>query len=313
MTPRAILSWEQRAGLGAARLDAGGVLPAAVRGNALAELVGHGLAEPLDGVDAEDLDLHCRRPQFRITGAGRDVAAAAPRPRLLVVPCAMRKSGQAAGPAEDMYTGSYHLAARRAAAALARDDGRIVILSAKFGLLHPGDRILDYDLRAGQAGTVTAPILLRQARHMAVTGCRVTVLAGIRYADLARDVWSGIEHPLAGARGIGDHLSYFAALYRPVLQHESRPAPKHGTCPQPRRVNLTPYTRPGGLDQEDHNVAATSELEQHPPDATRRATHQAAAAHPSTSPPDAPEAAARRPGRTRTSLSPAGLRPDPNE
>ncbi|MFI1530860.1 DUF6884 domain-containing protein [Streptomyces griseus] len=292
MTARASLSWEQRAGLSAARLDPAGVVPAAVRGNALAELVRLGLAEPLDGVDAEKVHLHCRVPQFRITPAGRGLAAAVPGPRLLVVPCAMRKSGQAAGPAEDIYTGSYHLAARRAAAALAGHDGRIVILSAKFGLLHPGDRILDYDLRAGQAGTVTAPTLLRQARHMAVTGCRVTVLAGSRYADLAREVWSGIEHPLAGARGIGDHLSYFAALYRPVLRHESRSGPVPGTCPQPRHVSLTPYTRPGG---PDHWSTAWP-----PPPSTSR-------------PPATPAAAARRPGRTRTSLSPAGLRPDPNE
>ncbi|MFE2640118.1 DUF6884 domain-containing protein [Streptomyces scopuliridis] len=262
MTPQVDLTWEQRAGLGSALLDPAGHLPAAVRGAALAELVRHRFAEPLPGADGRDIDLPSRVPQFTITDAGRERAAAGPRPRLLVVPCAMRKSGQAAASAEDMYVGSYHLAARQAAAALAGHDGRLLILSAKFGLLHPGDRILDYDLRAGQAGTVSAPILRRQARHMAVTGCQVTVLAGQRYAALARQVWSDIRHPLAGARGIGDHLSYFAQ-YRPGPRRGSRAVSVPGPYPQARRVNLTSYARQGDLVPKEQSVPFTPELVQH--------------------------------------------------
>jgi hypothetical protein len=210
------LSWEQRAGLGSARLHPAGHVPAAVRGADLRELDRRGLVEPLAGIAPRDLDRPCRVPQFRITPAGRLHAFAGPRPHLVVVPCAMRKSGQAVAPAGEMYVGSYHLAARRAAAALAGSEDRVAILSAKFGLLWPSDRILDYDLRAGQPGTISAQTLRRQAHHLAVTGCRVTVLAGSRYAALARQVWGELRHPLAGARGIGDHLAFFAGQYRPA-------------------------------------------------------------------------------------------------
>jgi hypothetical protein len=210
------LSWEQRAGLGSALLHPAGHVPAAVRGPHLQELDRRGLVEPLPGIAPRDLHRPCRVPQFRITPAGRLRASAGPQPHLVVVPCAMRKSGQAVAPASQLYVGSYHLAARRAAAALTGSEGRVAILSAKFGLLWPSDRILDYDLRAGQPGTISAQILRRQAHHLAVTGCRVTVLAGSRYAALARQVWSELQHPLAGARGIGDHLAFFADQYRRV-------------------------------------------------------------------------------------------------
>ncbi|MEJ8640018.1 DUF6884 domain-containing protein [Streptomyces sp. MS2.AVA.5] len=208
------LSWEQRAGLSSAQLHSAGHVPATVRGADLKELDRRGLVELLAGITPGDLDRPCRVPQFRITPAGRLHVAAAPRPHLVVVPCAMRKSGQPVAPAGEMYVGSYHRAARRAACAAAGNEGRVAILSAKFGLVWPSDRILDYDLRAGQPGTISAQTLRRQAHHLAVAGCRVTVLAGSRYAALARQVWSDLQHPLAGARGIGDHLAFFAGQYR---------------------------------------------------------------------------------------------------
>ncbi|MER6442322.1 hypothetical protein ABT275_39240 [Streptomyces sp. NPDC001185] len=89
------------------------------------------------------------------------------------------------------------------------------MLSAKFGLLRAEDRILHCDLRAGQHGTVAVDVLRHQAHALAVSGAEMTVLAGKAYAALARCAWPDLHHPLTGARGIGEHLAFFACLYRP--------------------------------------------------------------------------------------------------
>lgn len=130
-----------------------------------------------------------------------------------------------------MYCGSYHRAARRAANALATGPySQVLVLSAKFGLLQTGDRILHYDMRAGQHGTVTGEVLRRQAHYLAVSGAEATVLAGKAYAALARSAWPALHHPVDGARGIGDHLAFFASLYGPAGRGlRSRPT---GLCPQ---------------------------------------------------------------------------------
>lgn len=118
-------------------------------------------------------------------------------------------------PAGEMYVGSYHVASRRAAeAASSGGAAQVLTLSAKFGLLLDEDRILHYDLRAGDSGTVAPEVLVRQAHFLGVSAARVTVFAGKAYAELARQEFRpGLEHPLEG-RGIGQHLAFFADLYR---------------------------------------------------------------------------------------------------
>ncbi|WP_322974053.1 DUF6884 domain-containing protein [Actinacidiphila oryziradicis] len=51
-------------------------------------------------------------------------------------------------PAGELYTGSYHRAARRAAETLMQGAraGRVLILSARWGLVAPDERIAPYDL-----------------------------------------------------------------------------------------------------------------------------------------------------------------------
>ncbi|MFK0047903.1 DUF6884 domain-containing protein [Streptomyces sp. NPDC090741] len=232
--PSADLSWGQRAALRTALVHPAGHVPAAAVEEDLQILEHLGLIEPIapDGTYDPGLALAAR---WVLSAAGRIRAAATPRPRLIVVPCSMRKSGQAVAPAGEMYTGSYHLAARKAAFALCGEESRPLILSAKYGLLRLEDRILDYDLKAGQAGTVTAAGLRRQAHHLAVSGCRTTVLAGKQYAEIARHVWPDLHHPLAGARGIGDHLSYFAVRYG-AGPRTAGSGP--GLCPQARPTTL---------------------------------------------------------------------------
>ncbi|MFJ3169313.1 DUF6884 domain-containing protein [Streptomyces roseus] len=178
----------------------------------LAEL---GLVEALAESSSDRAGPLTRAPRYRITGAGRARARREEPPRVLLVPCSAGKLDVPVAAAAEMYVGPYHVAARKAAAAASADGSALVLtLSAKFGLLRDEDRILHYDLRAGQSGTVSPQVLARQAHFLGVSGARVTVFAGKAYADLARTVWPALEHPLAG-RGIGEHLAFFADLYRP--------------------------------------------------------------------------------------------------
>ncbi|WP_217223137.1 DUF6884 domain-containing protein [Streptomyces anulatus] len=216
-TPSGSLTTLQRAGLHAAALHSGGHLPPCVPIADLVGLVARGLADP---VPRQPDGAFTRSPRCLISGRGREHAAREPHPQLILVPCSSAKLDLPLAPAWEMYRGSYHRAALRAAHALAAGGvgTQILVLSAKFGLLQAEDHILHYDLRAGQRGTVTAGVLRRQAHHLAVSGAEVTVLAGKAYATLAREMWPRLRHPLTGSRGIGDHLAFFASLYGPGRQ-----------------------------------------------------------------------------------------------
>lgn len=215
-SPTAALTAGQRAGLNAAARHSRGHLPPCVLVRDLVRLVDLGLAEP---VARQPDGVHTRSPRCLITGRGQERAAREPSPKLILVPCSSAKADLPVAQAQEMYLGSYHLAARRAADALAAGpDTQVLVLSAKFGLLRAEDHILQYDLRAGQLGTVTGAALRRQAHYLAVSGAEVTVLAGKAYAAVARGAWPDLRHPVAGSRGIGDHLAFFASLYRPGRQ-----------------------------------------------------------------------------------------------
>jgi hypothetical protein len=134
-----------------------------------------------------------------------------PLPPLVIVPCGGRKLS-APAPAGQLYTGSYHLACRRAAAALT-DPPRILILSALHGLL-PLDRVIaPYDLRMGQPGSITPAALRRQAEQLRlVHEGHVILLAGSKYTAAARQVWPHASAPLAGAGGLGHQLARLARI-----------------------------------------------------------------------------------------------------
>jgi hypothetical protein len=132
--------------------------------------------------------------------------------KIVVVPCGARKQTRRV-PAGDMYTGSYHLTCRYAAARLAGPAGTVLILSAKYGLLRLSDPIDPYELTMGQPGSVTVDTLRQQAARLGVNRCRdVTVVAGKRYADRVSAVWPGAVRPLDGCRGMGEQLGRLARL-----------------------------------------------------------------------------------------------------
>ncbi|MCX4784041.1 MULTISPECIES: DUF6884 domain-containing protein [unclassified Streptomyces] len=228
--PQAVeLSWAQRAGLHSAAVHPAGDVPASLADSELYGLERLGLIGEI-GPRLRRLGPHTRAAQFRINAAGRTRVLGEALPRVVVVPCSNTKSAAPAGAAGEMYIGSYHRAARRAAETQAGPDSQLLVLSAKFGLLRPQDHILRYDLRAGQRGQVPRAVLLSQAHHLAVGVADVTVFAGKAYANLARTVWPALAHPLAGARGIGDHLAFFADLYAPDRRGGAPDGP--GLCPQ---------------------------------------------------------------------------------
>jgi hypothetical protein len=66
---------------------------------------------------------------------------------------------------QELYIGSYHRACRRAADRLG---GRLLIFSARHGLLPP-DRVIEpYELAMGRLGSVTVKVLREQAQELDV-------------------------------------------------------------------------------------------------------------------------------------------------
>jgi hypothetical protein len=144
----------------------------------------------------------------------RQLPSPPPAPqRLIVVACGACKKACFEAPAGQMYTGSYHRAARRAADALTTPGTRIMILSARYGLLDTDDVILRYEMRLGRRYAITAQGLKEQAEQLGVADtAQVVVLAPAAYADLAAHVWPHAQRPLAGTRGIGEQMARLAAL-----------------------------------------------------------------------------------------------------
>ncbi|MCX5161892.1 hypothetical protein OOK39_21865 [Streptomyces sp. NBC_00264] len=154
--------------------------------------------------DACDNDAK-RRHEFRIA------PTAAEQP-VVIIPCGAAKLDHAA-PAAELYTGSYHRACARAAAALTANGGTVVILSALHGLV-PLDRVLaPYEMRMGSTGSVTADVLREQARELGLDrAADVTILAGLSYTAPALAVWPHASTPLAGLAGMGHHMQALAAI-----------------------------------------------------------------------------------------------------
>ncbi|SHN15606.1 DUF6884 domain-containing protein [Actinacidiphila paucisporea] len=131
---------------------------------------------------------------------------------LVVVPCGARKLDVAAR-AADMYTGSYHRACRRAAEALRPE--RLLILSARYGLLGLDDVIEPYDTPHGAAGAVSAGLVREQAARRGIDRLDpVVVLGGARHVALAQAVWPYARTPLSGTRGMGEQVARLAAMAR---------------------------------------------------------------------------------------------------
>lgn len=149
---------------------------------------------------------------------------------LIVIPCGARKLDRPAR-AADMYVGSYHRACRRAADALRPD--RLLILSARHGLLGLDDEIEPYDTPHGAADAVPARVVREQAVRLGIESLDpVVVLGGARHVALAKTVWPHARTPLSGTRGMGEQVARLAEMARSA---GLRPG-SDVTAPRPRRV-----------------------------------------------------------------------------
>ncbi|WP_019548596.1 DUF6884 domain-containing protein [Streptomyces sulphureus] len=127
------------------------------------------------------------------------------RGHVYVIPCSGKKLDHAA-PARELYVGSYFLSCWRAAAVLAGDDGLVLVLSARHGLVTLDEVLEPYDTRFGERDAVSDRLLTAQARKLGIEHAReVTVLAGAAYVQAAHKVWPHAKAPLAGL-GIGKQL-----------------------------------------------------------------------------------------------------------
>ncbi|MFD3890874.1 DUF6884 domain-containing protein [Streptomyces microflavus] len=125
---------------------------------------------------------------------------------VVVIPCSAGKRSLPDGidelPAAQLYTGSYFT--KCLAAAQAIPGGRVVIVSAEYGLITPDTPIRPYEKKLD-------PRTVDHAKHRAQAAAmgpavrhapEVIALAGKRYADAAAAIWPHLLRPLAGA-GIG--------------------------------------------------------------------------------------------------------------
>jgi hypothetical protein len=132
------------------------------------------------------------------------------KPELIVIPCGSRKLSRRAR-AADLYVGSYHRACRKAADALQPD--RLLILSARHGLLDLDDVIEPYDTPHGAADAITAQVILHQANLRDIVRLDpVVALGGARHVSLVLTIWPHARTPLAGTRGMGEQMARLAVL-----------------------------------------------------------------------------------------------------
>ncbi|MFF8387721.1 DUF6884 domain-containing protein [Streptomyces kanasensis] len=141
---------------------------------------------------------------------------------VVVIPCSAGKRPLPDGveelPAAQLYTGPYFT--KCLAAAQAIPGGRVVIVSAEYGLITPDTPIRPYEKRLDPR-TVDHAKHRAQARAMGRPlryAPEVIALAGKDYADAAAAVWPHLRRPLAGA-GIGTQLQ---RLTRIAASHDPR-------------------------------------------------------------------------------------------
>lgn len=141
---------------------------------------------------------------------------------LIVVPCAAAKLDHKA-PARDLYTSANFRhtlrGAEAEAAATARDLGtpaRVVILSALHGIVELDTALDPYDVRMGDAASVTPATIRDQLER---TGARTVVaMLPADYRDALRAATDEMEVDMMdayeGTRGIGDQRAVAAAMAR---------------------------------------------------------------------------------------------------
>ncbi|MFJ3097907.1 DUF6884 domain-containing protein [Streptomyces hydrogenans] len=174
------------------------------------------------GDDQEDGAASGNEPSTPSAGTHEDQdteaeaqAEAVPQPWVFIVPCSASKQPTPDGQpiaARDLYTGSYHRAAMRAVEAVTATGDTVLVCSAKHGLVTTDTPLLDYDVKAGDPGTITRATMAEQAQQLIPAGAQVVVLGGKAFVQLVRLVAPGALAVTAGTTGIGDQLARYADI-----------------------------------------------------------------------------------------------------
>lgn len=130
---------------------------------------------------------------------------------VVVIPCGGKKLTEPA-PAGDLYIGSQHRLARQAADTLARNLGaRVLILSAKHGLLDLETVVEPYDMTIDHPNAVTAQDVAHQLIGMDAR--TIIALTPKGYTNLLRGrVGTRIEDRLAGTSGIFEQRTILSTI-----------------------------------------------------------------------------------------------------
>lgn len=134
------------------------------------------------------------------------------RPVTYVIPCGAAKLDHAA-PARELYVSSmFRMALDAAHAAVADDNGRVLILSALHGLVELDDVLEPYDVKMGDEGCVTVERIVEQCEQLGLTWeARADVYAALpaAYFDKLDAALKSIDVYAApvyeATRGIGEH------------------------------------------------------------------------------------------------------------
>jgi hypothetical protein len=126
-------------------------------------------------------------------------------PDLVLVPCSRGKNDVVA-PARKVYRGPhFHGGMKYARSAGAR---RVLILSAKYGLISPDTVIAPYNQLMGAPGCVTVDQLREQADELGVLDLpNVHAVLSVDYAAVARPVWPDLHNVLDGIEGFYERVS----------------------------------------------------------------------------------------------------------
>jgi hypothetical protein len=142
----------------------------------------------------------------------------------LVIPCSGAKASKPEQ-ARALYTGDMFRHTLRAALAAARwcDDhgvpARVLILSAKHGLISLARETSPYDLKMGDPGSVTPDTLAGQARQLGITPGHLVCaflprLYLARLEEALRDGGAAVRDMYKGTRGIGEQRHVNAEVTR---------------------------------------------------------------------------------------------------
>jgi hypothetical protein len=131
---------------------------------------------------------------------------------VFIIPCSATKLGEAA-PARDLYTSVYF---RQALAAAESQADRVLILSAKHGLLELDEVVAPYELRMGDPGSVGAETLAAQAVALGLDGADIYGMLPSSYFQPLWEALSSIDTWVSpvyeGTGGIGDQKHVAAVL-----------------------------------------------------------------------------------------------------